>query len=128
MRNLTGSLALLCFLLRNFAMHTQTKADEEAFRNLPGSFSSAWAKHGGHDVAKHNGAQSICTNGIFSRLGGSSAISAPQAFTGTACDAPERRRVVPAARPGPRDFSGTRPKVLTRPASHGLKTSTGPTK
>jgi len=52
MKNRVVSLVLLFFHLFNFALHAQTKSDEEAVRNLPRSFSAAWANHNGHELAK----------------------------------------------------------------------------
>jgi uncharacterized protein (TIGR02246 family) len=52
MKNRVVSLVLLFFHLFNFALHAQTKPDEEAVRNLPRSFSAAWANHNGHELAK----------------------------------------------------------------------------
>jgi uncharacterized protein (TIGR02246 family) len=52
MKNRAVGLVLLFFLLSNFAAHAQTKSDDAAVRNLPRSFSTAWAKHDGHELAK----------------------------------------------------------------------------
>jgi len=42
----------LLLLLLAIRVNAQTKADEEAVRNLPQAFSEAWAKHDGHELGK----------------------------------------------------------------------------
>ncbi len=49
MKNLLASFLLLLFATTSSA---QSKADEEAVRNLPQAFCDAWAKHDGHELAK----------------------------------------------------------------------------
>ncbi|HEV8075479.1 MAG TPA: SgcJ/EcaC family oxidoreductase [Candidatus Acidoferrum sp.] len=43
---------LLIFLVSTSDVFAQSKADEEAVRNLPKNFCDAWAKHDGHALAK----------------------------------------------------------------------------
>jgi uncharacterized protein (TIGR02246 family) len=52
MKNLICALALLLLFGISPALNAQTKADEEAVRNLPNSFCAAWAKHDGHDLSQ----------------------------------------------------------------------------
>jgi len=47
------SIALLSlFAVVTLPANAQTKVDEEAVRKLPQTFSDAWAKHDGHELAK----------------------------------------------------------------------------
>jgi uncharacterized protein (TIGR02246 family) len=49
MKNLMAGFLLLLLATTSGA---QSKADEEAVRNLPRAFCDAWAKHDGHELAK----------------------------------------------------------------------------
>jgi uncharacterized protein (TIGR02246 family) len=51
MRNLVRGLVLL-LCMTSLRLNAQTKGDDEAVRKLPQSFSDAWAKHDGHELAK----------------------------------------------------------------------------
>lgn len=51
MKNLIAAL-LFFFFLAGSTLRAQTKADEEAVRNLPQAFRDAWARHDGHELAK----------------------------------------------------------------------------
>ena len=46
------TLCLFSLLATSPALQAQSKADEEAARNLPKAFGAAWARHDGHELAK----------------------------------------------------------------------------
>jgi uncharacterized protein (TIGR02246 family) len=51
MKALLGLFSLIAFAIGNPAQ-AQTSLDEKSVRELPQAFSSAWAKHDGHELAK----------------------------------------------------------------------------
>jgi uncharacterized protein (TIGR02246 family) len=51
MRDLFRALVLL-LCMTGLNLNAQTKADDQAVRQLPQSFCDAWAKHDGHELAK----------------------------------------------------------------------------
>jgi uncharacterized protein (TIGR02246 family) len=52
MISVPGSFLLLILVLGAAGPSSQSKADEEALRQLPRSFASGWAKHDAHEIAR----------------------------------------------------------------------------